>query len=490
MIASGATQYRRPIFQALLAFADAAVVCAALWVSVAARDRMEQVSVLPTPAQDPPSALRLVILAVIFIAVYAAMGLYSIRHAWESASLGLCVSVASAAATGLFLACCYLAQDHSTSRFVIGLLWILSAASTWLLRLAARETVNWCSRKGLGVKRVVVVGDDAVAESICRLIQEHPHAGLSLAGRAVPHEGALGPGTALTRATLDEVAAELLRCAPHRVLFTADIAQHEELQGLAERCLAHNIEVLQVPRLHHAYPGQVVCRELMGMPLLGFGNHGLDGWELLFKEIVDRTVSCLGLLVLSPALALTALAVRLSTGGPALRRERRAGRGGVPFTLLSFETCVERGGRRRPTILGGYMLSLGLDRLPLLLNVVRGDLSLVGPRADTPEGLRRLNDWQRSRLSVKPGITGLAQIRREGSRGDPTEMVREDLRYIESQSLLFDLRILVKTAVLMVSRALRSSMAIGIRAIQGKGTGLPSPARAPGRLGPSDGAMS
>jgi hypothetical protein len=85
--------------------------------------------------------------------------------------------------------------------------------------------------------------------------------------------------------------AELLLLNPHRVLFAVDIAQHEELKALAERCLSRNIEVLQVPALHHSYPGQVGVKELLGVPLLGLGSRSLDGWELVVKNVLDRAVA-------------------------------------------------------------------------------------------------------------------------------------------------------------------------------------------------------
>ncbi|MBO4273251.1 hypothetical protein GSF24_21890 [Microbispora triticiradicis] len=190
---------------------------------------------------------------------------------------------------------------------------------------------------------------------------------------------------------------------------------------------------------------------------------GPAGWRRLVKAVFDRLVATVALVVLAPLLTAVAVAVRLSGPGPALFRQRRVGRDGAEFTILKFRTThrdaearkVEltsdaRGvlfkvrGDPRLTPLGALLRRYSIDELPQLLNVLRGDMSLVGPRPLLPEEVARYGGDVRWRLPVRPGMTGLWQV---NGRSDLSweESVRLDLRYVENWSLRLDLQILWRT---------------------------------------------
>jgi len=170
------------------------------------------------------------------------------------------------------------------------------------------------------------------------------------------------------------------------------------------------------------------------------------------KRVLDLAVSVPALLVLSPVLLLLALAIALTSGMPVLFRQRRVGRGGVEFSMLKFRSMVTDAAARGPhftaegdpriTRIGRFIRRTSLDELPQLLNVVRGEMSLVGPRPDVPA--QRADyapaDWA-ERLSVRPGLTGLAQARLR-SAATPAERLALDLRYVRERTLWLDLRIL------------------------------------------------
>jgi lipopolysaccharide/colanic/teichoic acid biosynthesis glycosyltransferase len=197
-------------------------------------------------------------------------------------------------------------------------------------------------------------------------------------------------------------------------------------------------------------------------------------------RVLDLTIAGLVLLVLVPVIALTVLAVRLSSPGPVLFRQRRLGRGMRPFTVLKFRTMRADADSKlhreyvrslinadpaphehgelyklvvdpRVTKVGRFLRSWSLDEVPQLLNVLRGDMSLVGPRPVIEYEVEQYPDWYLQRFAVKPGLTGLWQV---SGRNERTyeEMIRFDVEYAERRSLWLDLRILARTALVVMRR--------------------------------------
>jgi lipopolysaccharide/colanic/teichoic acid biosynthesis glycosyltransferase len=176
---------------------------------------------------------------------------------------------------------------------------------------------------------------------------------------------------------------------------------------------------------------------------------------------VDLTLAGVGLVVSSPLLAASALAIKLEDGGPVLYRQERVGRDGAPFELLKLRTMVVGAetqgagyavnrGDSRITRVGGVLRALSLDELPQLWNVLRGDMSLIGPRPTLAYQVERYDDRQRRRLDVKPGLTGWAQI--HGRAALPwEERIELDVWYVEHRSPLVDLKILLRTPLALFS---------------------------------------
>ncbi|HEY3176035.1 MAG TPA: sugar transferase [Candidatus Polarisedimenticolia bacterium] len=197
----------------------------------------------------------------------------------------------------------------------------------------------------------------------------------------------------------------------------------------------------------------------------------------MLRRLADITVSALLLALLSPVLILAALAVRLDSRGPALFRQTRVGKGGLPFTMFKFRSMrveaghspVTMGGRRdrRVTRVGAFLRDSKIDELPQLFNVLRGEMTLIGPRAETPNFVESFTPHQREVLEVKPGLTGPGQIlytttqaaRLEGA-ADPNryyiekilpEKLEQDLLYLRTRSLRGDLAILGRTLLVMMT---------------------------------------
>ncbi len=180
----------------------------------------------------------------------------------------------------------------------------------------------------------------------------------------------------------------------------------------------------------------------------------------MLRRLIDVVVSAAGLALASPLLALAALAVKLESRGPAIYRQPRAGKDGVRFDVLKLRTMIDGAervgaglaidaGDARVTRVGALLRRTSIDELPNLVNVLRGDMTLIGPRPTLPVQVEQYTERQRARLAVKPGITGWAQV--NGRAALPwAERIELDLYYIEHRSLALDMRILVRTVAMVL----------------------------------------
>jgi exopolysaccharide biosynthesis polyprenyl glycosylphosphotransferase len=252
--------------------------------------------------------------------------------------------------------------------------------------------------------------------------------------------------------------------AKHVILAFSSEPDHV-LVGKVAECQRMGIGVSLVPRLFESVNARAVLDHVGGVPVLSLHPTNPRSWEFAVKHALDRIIALIMLVAAAPLVAVLAIGVRLSSPGPVLFRQRRIGRDGHAFDLLKFRTMREPGsadhfelpsgcapggveGIDRRTMLGRFLRETSLDELPQLINVLKGDMSLVGPRPERPEFVERfaleVNRYE-DRHRVKSGITGWAQV--NGLRGQTSiaDRVEWDNYYIQNWSLGLDLRILALT---------------------------------------------
>jgi len=260
--------------------------------------------------------------------------------------------------------------------------------------------------------------------------------------------------------TTDELERVLAELPVEQVILALPSEDMPLMKSLMERLALHTVDVKIVPDLFQYVTLYGGLEEFGGLPIVSLQGGPLEGWNLVAKRAFDILFSALALLILSPLMLVIAAAVKLSSRGPVLYRQERMGMDGAVFSILKFRTMrtdAEMGGARmataaddRRTGLGSFLRRTSLDELPQLLNVLRGDMSLVGPRPERPvfiEEFKRQIPKYHLRHKVKAGITGWAQI--NGLRGQTSiqKRIEYDLYYIENWSLLLDLKILLRTAL-------------------------------------------
>jgi exopolysaccharide biosynthesis polyprenyl glycosylphosphotransferase len=289
-------------------------------------------------------------------------------------------------------------------------------------------------------------------------LDSDPLPGLSSAGPAVvPILG--GP---------EDLAQAVADTGAQRVILAFSSEPDHMMVTKVRECQQLGIDVSLVPRLYESINDRTTLDHVGGVPLITLNTIDPRGWQFAVKHALDRTCALFGLIAFSPLLAAIAVGIKLSARGPILFRQRRVGRDGHEFNLLKFRTMHELPGvsdefrpldglapggvegidRRTP--IGRVLRNLSLDELPQLINVLRGDMSLVGPRPERPEFVERfvrdVAQYQ-DRHRVKSGITGWAQV--HGLRGQTsiTDRVEWDNYYILNWSIGLDLKIIAMTIV-------------------------------------------
>jgi exopolysaccharide biosynthesis polyprenyl glycosylphosphotransferase len=353
---------------------------------------------------------------------------------------------------------------------------------------AGRAALYWSQvaarREGEASKPTLIIGAGRIGRLTAHRLLEHPEFGLQPIGflDKEPLDDSSGLGLPVLGSSwdLDRVVKEY---GVQQVIMTFSTAPHGVQLRLVERCEAMGVEVALVPRLFEKMTAHVRVDHLGGLPLLSARRSNPKGWQFAVKYAADRVIAALLVALLLPVLALAALVVYLSLGRPILFRQSRVGLDGREFTMLKFRTmrgAPEEGGEAdadwalqeshgtapikvsvadRSTPVGKVLRRLSIDELPQLLNVLRGSMSLVGPRPERTHYVRAFEDnvyRYGDRHRVKSGITGWAQV--NGLRGKTSlaDRVEWDNYYIENWSLWLDVKILLFTA-LSVARMYRQA---------------------------------
>ncbi len=340
----------------------------------------------------------------------------------------------------------------------------LTTLVTILARYGLRRRLHRRRARGGCMRRVVAVGHRAAIVELVRRFRRERYHGMEVVGVCMPYDGMGDVEGVPVLGGMSDVPLVVAQVSADTVAVLAC----PEMDGVALRRLAWRLErtatdLVVAPALMEVAGPRITIRPAAGLPLLHVRHPELTGLRQLVKNLFDRVVAGVLLVALLPLFVTLLVAVRASSPGPAFFRQRRVGRDGVEFTIYKFRTMATDAERQRidlvgdgqsmlfkirndprVTPLGARLRRHSLDELPQLINVLLGQMSLVGPRPPLPEEVTRYRDDVRRRLLVKPGMTGLWQV---SGRSDLSweESVRLDLRYVENWSLTLDLQILWKT---------------------------------------------
>ena len=350
----------------------------------------------------------------------------------------------------------------------------LSAARGGMALVEARRR-----RAGRDLEPTLIVGAGKVGHLVAKRLLERPEYGLRPVaffdhdpldverGADLPVDGEGALSLAEPEAVADELERSMRARRATRVVFTFSLNPHMVELALMRRCQQLGVSVSLVPRLFEGLPDQTRFERIGGLPLVSVHQQDPRGWQFAIKYAFDRVVAGLALVVLSPVMLVAAIAILITDGRPVFFRQRRAGMDGQAFEMLKFRTMRPVGdgaaagptvpegvapggveGEDRRTRVGAFLRRVSIDELPQLINVFRGDMSLVGPRPERPEFVAVFDESVHryaDRARVKSGITGWAQV--HGLRGKTSlaDRVEWDNYYIENWSPWLDLKIIFLT---------------------------------------------
>jgi exopolysaccharide biosynthesis polyprenyl glycosylphosphotransferase len=374
---------------------------------------------------------------------------------------------ATAKSVVVLLAFTFVLQPLEYSRLLLIEAGVIAFVLLALSRIVHNAVLGQLRARGLAVSRVIIVGAGEVGRTVMRTIVARRELGYHIVGFVDdnPDKGRTDIGRIKALGATSDLARAIEEESVDEVIITLPWMYHRKIMGIVRECQRRQVSARIVPDLFQMSLSQVDVDDLGGVPLIGVREIVIGKSSLLLKRVSDVIGAVIGLVLGAPLLALIALAVRLDSPGPILFEQTRVGAGGEPFTIYKFRSMREGAEAEleelrdlnesdgplfkirydpRLTRVGRFLRHTSLDELPQLWNVLRGEMSVVGPRPPLPSEVSSYLEWHKKRLQVRPGMTGLWQVSGR-SLLSFDEMVLLDIYYIENWSLWLDLKIMMRT---------------------------------------------
>lgn len=400
------------------------------------------------------------------LAIFAVRGLYRIRPtgSWfrqarvivSSATLGLTILVAYY----------FVTQSTSNSRLLVPVVWVTAIVVLCIFRLIVSLIMGLLYRLGVAETRVLVVGSGRLSKLIMQHLAANPTLGFSVVGFLHDlNEPPSDFGRFKMLGTLEDLGMVIRSMQIDEVIIALPSHLHQQSIRSVRLLERLGTSFKLVPDLYELSLSRIGMETIEGIPLIGIKQASLNTPQRIVTRVVDVTISLLVLVVGLPLWLLIALAIKLTSRGPVIYRHVRIGLRGVPFQVYKFRTMYRDADRQLPDLLpyneaqgplfkiredpritpvGKFLRRISFDEVPQFINILRGEMSLVGPRPPLPQEVAKYEDWQKGRLAMTPGLTGLWQVR---GRSDISfdEGVLMDLYYIENWSLRLYFQILLRT---------------------------------------------
>lgn len=454
------------VFAALLVPLDYVILLLAAWTAY--NLRFHQVAALLPVVNTIPAGTFMKIAAVVavgWVAVLAMAGVYAIRQPRLSRELGR-IFLGASTAVLLVIVLIFFRREFFASRFIIVASWVLAVVYLWLTHAIIRGVQRLLLRQGIGARQIVVFGNDSTTEELLAAFRTRLDSGYHVL-RQFP---------AVSLETLTQLREVLAQDTVDEVLQADTSTSRAQSLQLLELCTEHGVTFKYAADVFETQVGRMITSDFAGVPLIEIRRTPLDGWGRIIKRAVDITGAVIGLVVLIIPGLIVAVFIKLDSTGPIFKRLERVGQGQRRFYLWKFRSMIRDAEALKPqlaeqneradgplfkmnndpriTRVGRWLRKTSIDEFPQLINVIRGQMSLVGPRPHEPAEVARYEQHHKKLLTVRPGMTGMAQV---SGRSNLTfeEEVRLDTYYIEHWSLGLDLQILLRTplAVLKIDTA-------------------------------------
>lgn len=403
-----------------------------------------------------------ILAALLTIIVFPAFQLY---ESWRGKSIGVelrALSIAWAIVfTMLLLITVATKSSANFSRQWMGFWSLTAVALLGLSRLILRYTLRWLRSQGFNQRRIVIVGTGELASQVADRLRDFPWAGLEIAGFFSENFPAVGDSIRANPVLggISQLAGYTSSHPVDQIWIAIPWGHQDKIDHVLHELRNSTIEVRMVPDIFSYRLLNSSMSEVAGMPVLELSRSPMHGMNRLIKALEDRILALLILALLSPLMIAITVGVKLSSPGPVFYRQKRVGFNNQPFIMLKFRSMpvdAETGSGpiwakpddHRATRFGALLRKTSLDELPQFINVLKGEMSIVGPRPERPVFVERFKGEVHGYMHkhmVKAGITGWAQINGWRGNTDLQKRIEYDLYYIENWSLWFDLKIIFMT---------------------------------------------
>jgi exopolysaccharide biosynthesis polyprenyl glycosylphosphotransferase len=465
-----------------LVVADAGLVWLAFWLAYQLRYGLEWGGAVRAIDFEPFATFRYraALFVALTVVIFILRGLYRLpRTTGFLDEAQILIGGVTTAMAGVILTA-FLAR-FVPSRLVFVYAWGAAIVLLLARRLATRGVRRWLWSREIGVDRVLIVGAGETGRRLIQAMMGQPALGYRVVGfvddGTTADALAVATENGVTRTerlgATDDLGDVVARLHVDEVIVALPAEAHARAIEIIDRCRQNGVTFKVVPDLLQLSLDRVDFGEVAGMPLIGLKDASIRGLNRLTKRAIDVAIAVVVLTTMAIPMAVIALHIRRDSPGPILFRQRRVGRNGALFTCLKFRCMVEGADEQRAELIrasngsdprlfkladdprltkvGKRLRRWSLDELPQFVNVLRGEMSVVGPRPPLPEEVASYDDWHHQRLLVTPGLTGLWQI---NGRSELTfdEMVRLDLYYAEHWSPWLDFKIIARTAPAILTR--------------------------------------
>ncbi len=400
------------------------------------------------------------------IVIFILRGLYNIRLTGSWFRQVKTITGATTIGLTLLIAYYFVFQAHVDSRSLVPFVWVAIIVVLCIARLFVAGLMGILHRLGLGKTRLLVVGSGRLAKMVMQHIVANPNLGYSIIGFLNDINEPPGDfGRFKMLGTLNDLGMVIRSMFVDEVIIALPAHMNQHAIRSVKMCERLGASFKLIPDLYEMSLSRIDMETIEGIPLIGIKQVSLNSAQRFITRMVDVCGAILILLLGSPIWLLIAIIVGVSSSGPIIYRQWRIGRKEKPFMTYKFRSMYKNADERlalllakneaagplfkmkddpRITPIGKLLRRTSMDEIPQLFNVIKGDMSLVGPRPPLPREVDQYEDWQKGRLTVTPGLTGLWQVR---GRSDISfdEGVLMDLYYIENWSLRLYFRILLRT---------------------------------------------
>ncbi len=390
--------------------------------------------------------------------VFKALGLYRPRRISSRVAEAMDIVKATSIATLILISLTFFVARSEFSRVIFLYFWIISIIALCLIRILFREFLRLIRKRGYNLRYALIVGTGKLGQDITDKIQEHPELGLKIRGFLSEDDSQVGNTVDGYQVldTYENIRDVIISNQIDMVLITLPLNAHEKLKSILDNIADEMVSILIIPDLFEFISLRGGVGEFEGIPIISLRDSPLYGWNRVIKRSTDILLSLLIVLVTSPLMFAISILIKIMSPGPILYKQDRMGLDGKIFKMLKYRTmgtqaeektgptwATENDNRR--TLVGAFLRKTSLDELPQFFNVLKGDMSIVGPRPERPHFIQQFRSKipkYMLRHKMKAGITGWAQV--NGWRGNTSleKRIEYDLYYIENWKLMFDFEIM------------------------------------------------